>query len=147
MMRDARRVVILILVIAVVLNGAAVLALHQKSLADAYRTATSHQPERFTELYFNDPDMLPRQLVAGKAATFSFSIANREAQDFTYYYQVAFEGPELRIVQPVQTVSLHSAQARTEQAIIPAQAAGKHIRVTVRIINKDQAIAFRAVAS
>lgn len=51
------------------------------------------QPERFTELYFNNYLQLPKTAVARKAFSFSFTIHNLEGAPTTYPYQVYFEYP------------------------------------------------------
>jgi hypothetical protein len=49
------------------------------------------KPQKFTELYFNQPASLPPQFVIGKLNHFSFIIHNQEGQNLTYSYVVYSE--------------------------------------------------------
>ena len=50
-------------------------------------------PERFTELYFEDPSSLPTQTTAGKPISFAFGVHNVEGTPTTYPYVVYFDEP------------------------------------------------------
>jgi hypothetical protein len=51
------------------------------------------QPERFTELYFENASALPRATVARQTASFAFTIRNFENATTAYPYEVYFEYP------------------------------------------------------
>jgi len=73
----------------VILSGLISLCTNRGSLAKAYSLATSHQPERYTELYFNNAGQLPSYSPTGKSRTISFHITNHEARLMTYHFQTA----------------------------------------------------------
>lgn len=52
--------------------------------------ATTHQPERLTELYFTDPTTLPLVTKAGQSLSVGFTINNLEAKDMVYTYRTTF---------------------------------------------------------
>jgi hypothetical protein len=54
----------------------------------AFADATTHQPERLTELYFSDPSQLPSTIKAGKPLPVSFVVHNLEAEDMNYDYDI-----------------------------------------------------------
>lgn len=54
----------------------------------AAELATTMQPERISELYFNDHENLPREQKAGLPQSFGFHVSNRESQDTTYRFIV-----------------------------------------------------------
>ena len=47
-------------------------------------------PERFTELYFTNSLLLPKEAVTGEPITFSFTIHNLEGATISYPYSVYF---------------------------------------------------------
>lgn len=49
------------------------------------------QPEKFTELYFENHASLPRQIVKNETISFSFTIHNLEGIDMKYPYVVYFK--------------------------------------------------------
>jgi len=51
-------------------------------------------PERFTELYFQDPATLPNSVAKGKTLSFSFVIHNVEGATTTYPYVAYFESSD-----------------------------------------------------
>jgi uncharacterized membrane protein len=68
----------IVLVIVGVLLG------QNKTISHAFYLATTKQPERFTELYFNNSINLPTQITATKIYSFSFHVTNHEAETESY---------------------------------------------------------------
>jgi len=52
--------------------------------------ATTHQPERYSELYFTSPSNLPSQVKAGQALPVSFTLHNVESEQYSYTYTIDF---------------------------------------------------------
>jgi hypothetical protein len=70
------------------------------------------QPERFTELYFEDASNLPRKTVAKQGISFSFGIHNVEYATTVYPYEVDFEypdGSEVAIAQGTVTLASNAS--------------------------------------
>jgi hypothetical protein len=65
-------------------------------------------PERFTELYFENPSSLPTQTVAGTPMSFLFGIHNAEGVTTAYPYVVYFQEPT-GIVMDIQTGTISLA--------------------------------------
>jgi hypothetical protein len=57
------------------------------SLVHAFTLATTHQPERFTELYFSDYAAIPKTVTVGQAYQIPVTVVNDEAETYTYTYQ------------------------------------------------------------
>ena len=57
------------------------------NVSDAITLATTHQPERYTQLFFDNPAKLPSYAPTGKIQTLNFSIVNNNAEQVTYTYE------------------------------------------------------------
>ena len=110
---------------------------------NAFKLATTRQPEPFTELYFVKPEALPRQIDAGKAYTQSFAIANHENQTVTYTYQVSVtDANGVKTDTPVK-VNIASASTVTRSFTYTEPTANQpDVLITVTLINKNQNIQF-----
>jgi hypothetical protein len=62
------------------------------------------QPERFTELYFNDSANLPSQVSKGGKVSFSFVIHNLEGKSWDYQYAVYFKFSDGHVINIAQNV-------------------------------------------
>jgi hypothetical protein len=72
----------------VALIGIAInIALSNPHVDNTLALATTHQPETFTELYFNNSWSLPKTVTAGVPASFSYHVTNYEAKDNLYEAQ------------------------------------------------------------
>src|ERR1700677_2196121 len=91
----SRTIVITLLVIVVVVAG--IFFLYQQKTvvyADLNSLKLIPQPERFTELFFQNASDLPRATVAGQPISFAFTIHNVEYATTTYPYEVYFESSD-----------------------------------------------------
>jgi hypothetical protein len=59
-------------------------------LSQAYKLATTHKIESYTQLYFDSPSQLPLYAATGKVQTVNFTIGNYTARTKTYNYEVVF---------------------------------------------------------
>jgi hypothetical protein len=62
---------------------------NSNSITAALTQASSHQPEKYTSLYFEDPGHLPSYAATGIVHTIYFHIVDHEQQARTYTYQIA----------------------------------------------------------
>ena len=53
--------------------------------------ATTRQPEKFTELYFNNYESLQKLILVGKPMEVAFSVVNHEAQAMVYHCKIWVE--------------------------------------------------------
>ncbi|HSX32748.1 MAG TPA: hypothetical protein VLF91_00200 [Candidatus Saccharimonadales bacterium] len=77
-----------IVILAAIAGIAFVSVVYQHQIARALTLATTHQPERYSELYFDDSAHLPLFSLNGKVQHVSFRIVNHEAATTTYHYAV-----------------------------------------------------------
>lgn len=77
----------------------------------AWSLATTQQPERYTQLYFENPAHLPNYAPARKVQTIAFHIANHEDSTQTYLYQIT------RAVAGSTSVERGSATIRNGQDV------------------------------
>src|SRR5277367_5266167 len=74
----------------VLIIAAIVVGVYHVRNTKAFVDATTHQPERYTELYFSSPTSIPVNVVSGKQLPVSFTIHNVEARNMSYTYDVSF---------------------------------------------------------
>ena len=88
------------LALAAALIVPAVLWLISPGSQSAIATATQKQPEKLTELYFNSPQYLPKNLDAGHVASFSYHVTNQESATTSYQAVVTiYENGKPRILE------------------------------------------------
>lgn len=117
------------------------------SLVHALKLATTHQPERFSELYFAQPDMLPKNLHIGEIADVGFVVTNHEDGQHTYRYQVVFMLDGQAMATRTGAFTLEDQQSTTQKVTIPAQSTPGQLRIIIRLVDKDQTIHFRTEIS
>jgi hypothetical protein len=111
--------------------------------AEPFKQATTHRPERFSELYFNNPLALPEVVQPGQVLPVTFVIHNHEAQDMTYHYQVSFhdaEAPGAVTTFKERRVRIADGQARaiTQEIFVPSGVGRGEI--IVKLNNKAESI-------
>jgi len=88
----SRTVIIVIVIFAIVLGGSFYIYQKQFTISGVLTSANLiPQPERFTELYFENASTLPNATVALQPISFSFDIHNVEYATTTYPYEVYFQ--------------------------------------------------------
>jgi hypothetical protein len=113
---------------------------------EAFTLATTHQPERFTELHFADPAKLPSKVTPGRNYSGTFVIANNESSKQSYTYQVTVAYEDGIQVQQAVKVSLDSGERRKATFSYLAPQAKKPAVVTVTLLEKQQSIHFKVEA-
>lgn len=129
---------------AVVVICGFVYASHASGIHRTFQTATSHQPENFTELYFTDYKSLPHLLKVGKTYTVPFTITNHESKIFTYTYQTTLTRDGKNIVSKPVTVTVNNGKSIQQLAHINAKKSGDHLELVIRVINKNLTIHYKA---
>jgi hypothetical protein len=133
-----------VLVIAVVF--AAILGLvmrEQTHLANAYRLATSHYPETYSELYFVNSTKLPTRATPGRKYTFTVHLASHQpTQTYQLLSTVTIAGEQT--VTTMRTISLRDGSGAdvTFSLVIPKS--DQTAQVVVAVANTTQSIAFRS---
>ncbi|HSW66419.1 MAG TPA: DUF1616 domain-containing protein [Bacillota bacterium] len=112
------------------------------SHTQAYKLATTHQPERFTELYFTHPDALPARAEPGSKLPVAFTLHNQESRDTTYNYRITFtdQGGTVTLVTHSLQLKTNQQRAITEDIVIPT--GDTRGEVSVQLIHEDQSVHF-----
>lgn len=114
-------------------------ARHTKIFADA----TTHQPERFTELYFANPNALPIVARARQLIPVKFVIHNLEAKDMQYTYRIDFLDSQGGTVELGQhQLSLAKGKIANVAATITLPALTGRGEVRVQLVNQLESIDF-----
>lgn len=117
--------------------------LFQDNIARAWSFATSHQPERYTELYFNDPAHLPSYAPAGKIQSVVFVIVNHEAEARTYTYRMSIRIGKVTTTRTA-TVTLRDGQSATGTIQFKIPLPNEQVYGTVDLLGTGQHLAFRS---
>lgn len=139
-----RTVIVVIIVIAVVIAGS---FYAYKNESMIYGTLASlnliPQPERFTELYFENASDLPQATVAAQPISFSFGIHNVEYKTTTYPYEVYFEDAEGNMtILAENTVTLPENGSTVITVSYVFKASNEPGRIVVDLTSLNQQIDF-----
>lgn len=105
--------------------------------------ATTHKPERLTELYFTDPAHLPVRIMHGKPFYISFTIHNLEGRNMMYAYRIVLSpasGKSLIVTQKDISLPNNKSQVVTINTVLPAQAG--RFEIDVSLVNRAENIHF-----
>src|SRR5258708_1228484 len=100
------------------------------------------EPERFTELYFENHQKLPMKIDSQKQYSFSFTIHNLEYKDMIYPYNVSIVTDDKKIVLQQNTLSLHKNQKQKISVIFATSSALPKSEIIVSLPSKGQYIDF-----
>lgn len=104
--------------------------------------ATTVQPERFTELYFEDHLKLPTRAVKNDTYEFRFTIHNLEHKRMEYPYEVSADYDGQIQVFDRKKVTLDHDEYKTITVYFELVDQVDKVRMTVRLVNKNQDIGF-----
>lgn len=110
----------------------------------AFKLATTHQPERFTELFFVDPTSLPAVITAGKKYGGSFAVVNHEGAPTTYRYQVTVTDAGQTAYQTVHAVTIGDGHKITVPFGFEAQKPLQEVRIVITLLDQQQSVHFKA---
>lgn len=131
-------------VLVIVVLIAAGIAVYQVRNTRVFVDATTHQPERYTELYFNDPTTLPSTVARGTKLSVGFSAHNVEARGMNYTYTISYitnKGAVLATEQGGFRLSNGSSKTITNDITIPKTYSGA-AEIQVELTNINQSIHF-----
>lgn len=103
--------------------------------------ATTKQPEKFTELYFDNHKTLPSLVKVGKEYLFEFNIHNLEEKTMEYPYEVYIEtnGKKNYIEKKSLILNQNNSVSIKENFIVKEATKSA---VVVNLLNKNQEIRF-----
>jgi hypothetical protein len=123
----------------VVLAAGALGIAYRHTVGHQIAISVSRQSTAFTQLYFTQPDALPKRLVAPGPDSFSFTIANSEGHSTNYAYTVTLGGPlsfsvvskgTLRVADGgsiAKTIDLFPASSMTDYEVTVTLGAGDEV--------------------
>jgi hypothetical protein len=109
-----------------------------------FADATSYQPKSFTELYFAQPDALPKVMHTDVVYTAPFTIVNRTSARQTYHYTITVQTESAIAVQPPVAITLMPGEAVTKNALLKAPVPDQPLLVSINLKGTDQVIRFYA---
>lgn len=115
------------------------------SIREMVNVATSHKTESYTELYFTEPDGLPKKITgANQQVRVKFSILNRGVVGRRYDYRVVVRSDDAQLstneTKGYTTVEEGATKEVETEVILPTFS--KRASVTVELADTDQTIHF-----
>jgi hypothetical protein len=101
------------------------------------------QPEKLTELYFNDHEHLPKSATSNQAIDFAFVIHNLETTDFQYSYTISVDAGDTQQIVDSGKILVKNNQYYTKNVHLNLLNAPGSQMVIVELTNKQQFIYFR----
>jgi uncharacterized membrane protein len=132
----APRIVLALLALLLI---SCVAIINKQSISSVFVMATTHQPERFTELYFVDSSLLPSYTPTAKPQRVTFRITNHEAHPVTYTYVVTQNARQL----VKDTITLGDAQSSDINFVYSIPTPTTDAALSVSLIDRAEHIAFR----
>lgn len=112
------------------------------SVKENWALATTVQPERFTELYFEDHLDLPKRAVVDEDMSFRFTIHNLEHSTMEYPYEMYIQFGDRKQSLEKSSVTLRHDEYRTILKSIKLVEPVDRARVVISLTQKNQEIAF-----
>lgn len=112
------------------------------SVRETWDLATTIKPETFTELYFEDHLNLPKNVALDQDYSFRFTIHNLENNDMTYQYEMYIELDREKQLLDKKYVLIKNNEYKTILESFILKQPVKKAKVVVKLINKNQDIAF-----
>jgi hypothetical protein len=142
--RRAPRWVALAAVFAVVAAGLGIAFPHQ--IAHQIALAVTRQPTPFTELYFSDPNGLPKSLSLARPNVFRFTVVNHEGHDTIYSYVVTLSSSHGGSTIAQGRIQLKNNTSATRLINVHASRSETEYVTTVNLVGRTQVIRFRGVS-
>lgn len=112
------------------------------SIRETWVLATTVQPEKFTELYFEDHLNLPKKAVKDADMSFRFTVHNLEHSTMDYPYEMYIEYNGRKQSLEKSSVTLKHDEYRTLLKSIKLIEPVDRARVVINLTEKNQEIAF-----
>jgi cyanate lyase len=122
----------------------AVLLSQRSAVVHTYKLATSHAPEPYTELYFENSSKLPLQVTAGKAYAYAAHVTNKEAKPMTYRLISTVSVNGVSIKKVVRIVHVADGKGATVRFSLVLPKTQETATVKVVIADAPQVITFRS---
>jgi hypothetical protein len=106
----------------------------------AYKLATKHLPEPYTELYFKDPANLPTYASSTSSHTIYFVISNRQGHSASYGYTIIEATPDNTAVIASSTFNLADNASTTQKITFRIPQPLSSMRITIKLNGTSQYI-------
>ena len=117
--------------------------LFNPATANTIILATTQKPETYTELYFENHQNLPKEVISNQKYSFAFTIHNLEYKDVNYPYIVFLEDNGQKTVIDKDTVFLKQGQYKTiTEPFILTNPVISRGEIIVKLTDKNQQIDF-----
>jgi len=103
---------------------------------------TNKTTEPFTELYFENHQLLPKEIELGKEYSFMFTVHNMEGEATNYFYEFSKETDNNKKVIDFKQFSLAKDRSTTFRKTFKIDQDFKDAKITIKLLNKDQEIHF-----
>lgn len=114
------------------------------SVRQTWVLATTIQPERFTELYFEDHMNLPKKAVKDESYEFRFTIHNLEYKPVNYIYEVSIKHGDNKQLLETKKITLIQNEYKTIPIYYKITEKIDRAKIVINLINKsNQQINFR----
>lgn len=104
--------------------------------------ATTIQPERFTELYFENHRDLPKNPTPFVQQSFAFTIHNLEYHTMTYHYEVSIQSKNEKQMIETGQITLKQNDYKTIHESFELTEQMNDAQVVVALLNKNEKIYF-----
>ncbi len=142
MQKSRSRIIVDAVIVVVIMSLLSVGAAAFPTVKHAFVLATTHQPERLTELYFPADQTLPATYTPGKSYIVAFAIHNMEYRTTTYPYKATLQWGNSTQVLKTGSVTLANSQEETIDVPVVAPASGARVEVAVSLTRLNQSIHF-----
>lgn len=121
------------------------IAFHHQ-IAHQIALAITRQPTPFTQLYFSDPNALPKSLSLSHPNRFGFKVVNHEGRDTAYSYVVTLASSTGSSTIAQGRIDLRSNEGATRLVDVrPTRRATEYL-ITVNLVGRTEMIRFRGVS-
>lgn len=100
------------------------------------------EPERLTELYFTEPNNVPKSYTPGGMQTVKFTVHNLEYRNTTYTYQIteiSQDGQKSSLLA-MNSFTLEQNEYHKEAVNISTTDLGPSVKVEVKLMNVNESI-------
>jgi len=135
---------LLTFVIVVELVALSKIILSNKAVADTLILNATFKPEKFTELYLENHNKLPKETLVNNPYSFRFTIHNLEHQLMEYPYEIYIvdASGSARVDEDTGRVTLKHDQYKTITQTFTLMSQFTRAKVVVNLIDKNQSIHF-----
>jgi hypothetical protein len=136
--RSYKRVLITFLVVALLVVADAI------GHTSLFAEATSAQPQSFTELYFAQPNALPKYIRTSTKYDVPFVISNHNTTAARYTYIVTVQTDAAIVRQKPVTIAVAQGTASVIHASVTSPVPNEQVLVTIALEHTNQFIQFYA---